>query len=93
MIHPLRNFKIKGVVWYQGEGNAGQADKYRQLFSTLIGEWRDVFGYEFPYFPRVPTGISPRFLCASGIVVGLGNTQKTQDVPLKCRELGGEADR
>ncbi len=50
MIHPLCNLKIKGVVWYQGEGNAGRADKYRQLFSTMIGEWRDVFGYEFPFY-------------------------------------------
>jgi sialate O-acetylesterase len=50
MIHPLRNFHVKGVVWYQGEGNAGQADKYRQLFSTMIGQWRSAFGYEFPFY-------------------------------------------
>ena len=50
MIHPLRNFRVKGVVWYQGEGNAGQAEKYRQLFSTMISQWRDVFGYEFPFY-------------------------------------------
>jgi len=50
MIHPLRNFRIKGVVWYQGEGNAGRADKYCRLFSTMIGQWREVFGYEFPFY-------------------------------------------
>jgi sialate O-acetylesterase len=50
MIHPLRKFKIKGVVWYQGEGNAGRADKYRQLFSTMIREWRQAFGYEFSFY-------------------------------------------
>ncbi len=50
MIHPLRHFKIKGVIWYQGEGNAGQADKYQQLFSTMIGEWRTAFGDEFPFY-------------------------------------------
>lgn len=49
MIHPLRNFRIQGVVWYQGESNASRADKYRELFSTLISEWRAVFGYEFPF--------------------------------------------
>lgn len=54
MIHPLRHVRIKGVVWYQGEGNAGRADKYRELFSTMIGQWRDVFGYEFPvYFVQI----------------------------------------
>jgi len=50
MIHPLRNFKIKGVVWYQGEGNSGRADKYHKLFSTMIGQWREAFGYEFPFY-------------------------------------------
>lgn len=50
MIHPLRRFTIKGAIWYQGEGNAGQADKYQQLFSTMIGQWRTAFGYEFPFY-------------------------------------------
>lgn len=50
MIHPLRQFTIKGVVWYQGEGNAGRADKYHKLFSTMITQWREVFGYEFPFY-------------------------------------------
>ena len=50
MIHPLRNFRIRGVVWYQGESNAGRADKYRKLFSTMIDQWRESFGYEFPFY-------------------------------------------
>jgi len=50
MIHPLRNFKIKGVIWYQGEGNAGQADKYRALFTTMIEEWREAFGQQFSFY-------------------------------------------
>ncbi len=50
MIHPLRKFSIRGAVWYQGEGNAGRADKYRQLFSTMIGHWRTAFGQEFPFY-------------------------------------------
>ncbi len=50
MIHPLRNFKIKGAIWYQGEGNSGRADRYRNLFSTMISEWRREFGYEFPFY-------------------------------------------
>lgn len=50
MIHPLRKFRIKGAVWYQGEGNSGRAQKYRELFSTMIGQWRKAFGYEFPFY-------------------------------------------
>lgn len=50
MIHPLRNMRIKGVIWYQGESNVGRANQYRQLFSTLIESWRSVFGYDFPFY-------------------------------------------
>lgn len=50
MIHPLRDFQIKGAIWYQGEGNAGSADKYTELFSTMIGQWREAFGHDFPFY-------------------------------------------
>jgi len=50
MIHPLRHFKIKGAVWYQGEGNAGRAHEYNKLFSTMITQWRTAFGYDFPFY-------------------------------------------
>jgi len=50
MIHPLRRFRIKGAIWYQGEANTGRADKYHKLFSTMISEWRRAFGHEFPFY-------------------------------------------
>lgn len=50
MIHPLQKFRIRGVVWYQGESNARRADKYSELFSTMISEWRSAFGYDFPFY-------------------------------------------
>lgn len=40
MIHPLLNYGIKGVIWYQGENNAGKATKYQSLFPTMITDWR-----------------------------------------------------
>lgn len=40
MISPLLNYRIKGVIWYQGESNAGEPLKYRKLFPTLIKDWR-----------------------------------------------------
>ncbi|MCI2285399.1 sialate O-acetylesterase [Colwellia sp. MSW7] len=36
MIHPLINFKIKGVIWYQGESNTSRADLYQAQFKNLI---------------------------------------------------------
>ena len=50
MIHPLTRYGIKGAIWYQGEGNAGEAFKYRSLFPNLILDWRKQWGYDFPFF-------------------------------------------
>jgi len=40
MIAPLLKYKIKGVIWYQGESNISRAIEYRKLFSALIKDWR-----------------------------------------------------
>ena len=41
MINPLVPYKIRGVIWYQGESNASRADQYQRLFPLLIEDWRD----------------------------------------------------
>lgn len=49
MIHPARNYTIRGVIWYQGEDDtkidsAGdRPDQYRKLFPALIRSWRSIF--------------------------------------------------
>jgi len=40
MIHPLLNYPVKGVTWYQGENNTGRAYQYRSLFPMMIEDWR-----------------------------------------------------
>ena len=40
MIAPLTRFPIRGALWYQGEGNTGQAKQYRTLLPALIRGWR-----------------------------------------------------
>jgi len=50
MIHPLRNYGIKGVIWYQGESNRLRPEKYHDLFATMISEWRSAFGQKFPFY-------------------------------------------
>jgi sialate O-acetylesterase len=40
MVAPLLPYAIKGVIWYQGESNAGRAYQYRTLFPTMIEAWR-----------------------------------------------------
>lgn len=49
MIVPVVQFPIKGVVWYQGESNAGRAGQYTQLLSALITGWRKAWGERFPF--------------------------------------------
>jgi sialate O-acetylesterase len=49
MIAPLHNFKIKGVLWYQGETNAGRSGDYTDLMKTLVSDWRTRWGSDFPF--------------------------------------------
>ncbi len=49
MIAPLVPYAIKGVIWYQGESNAGRAYQYRTLFPAMIKDWRGRWGYDFPF--------------------------------------------
>jgi sialate O-acetylesterase len=49
-ISPLIPFGIRGVIWYQGESNAGRAKQYRTLFPTMITDWRAHWGQgDFPF--------------------------------------------
>ena len=51
MVHPLLDYPIRGVIWYQGESNAhpGDAFEYRRLFVSLIRDWREGWGRELPF--------------------------------------------
>ena len=40
MVSPMLPYRIKGVIWYQGESNAGRAVEYRTLFPAVINTWR-----------------------------------------------------
>lgn len=40
MIAPMLNYRIKGVVWYQGESNTSRAFEHYDLFKLLIKDWR-----------------------------------------------------
>ena len=63
-------YGIKGAIWYQGESNRNEADKYARLFPEMIENWRSVWGIgEFPfYYLQIapcdygPTGLNSAFL-------------------------------
>jgi sialate O-acetylesterase len=50
VLHPLIPYGIKGVIWYQGEGNGMRGVEYRTLLPVLIGAWRKAWGQgDFPF--------------------------------------------
>jgi len=61
MINPLIPFAFKGVLWYQGESNAGRSYQYRKAFPLLINDWRLKWNYlDMPfYFVQLATFNNP----------------------------------
>jgi sialate O-acetylesterase len=57
MIAPLTPFRVRGVIWYQGESNRDHPEEYKTLFSTVIKNFRDVF--EQPDMPFYFVQIAP----------------------------------
>lgn len=62
-VAPLQPFAIRGVLWYQGEGNANRAmaPHYFDMLSALVGTWRrDWQQGDFPFIivqlPRFAKG-------------------------------------
>lgn len=53
MLSPVIPYAIKGVLWYQGESNAGSglASLYRKLLPAMVGDWRTRWGRgDFPFY-------------------------------------------
>lgn len=49
MITPLRRFTIKGALWYQGEADADNPERYAEKLRALISTWRSDWGYDIPF--------------------------------------------
>lgn len=50
MIAPLLPYRMKGVIWYQGESNTAKATEYETLFPEMIRDWRAHWKVgEFPF--------------------------------------------
>lgn len=51
MIHPLKNLKFTGVLWYQGESNVDSRNEYADLLTAMIGCWRQTFNdHQLPFY-------------------------------------------
>ena len=57
MINPFIPYTIKGVLWYQGESNASEPEKYKMLFPAMVKDWRtrwDIGDFPFYYVQIAP---------------------------------------
>lgn len=50
MIAPYTGYTIAGALWYQGENNVVSWDSYERLFSKMVAQWREKWGYNFPFY-------------------------------------------
>lgn len=69
MIHPLRNYGIRGIIWYQGESDTGpQGSKlYESHLIDLVNDWRTQWNNKNLPF----------------IIVQLANYQQRSKVPVE----------
>lgn len=50
MIAPIVQFRVKGILWYQGEANVENADGYDELLTNLIFSWYSKIGMNVPFY-------------------------------------------
>jgi sialate O-acetylesterase len=49
MIAPLQPYGLSGVLWYQGESNAGDGPRYQVLLASLMADWRAKSDSNLPF--------------------------------------------
>lgn len=51
MIHPIVGYGIRGAIWYQGESNRDEPERYVELFDKMVRDWRAIWEVgEFPFY-------------------------------------------
>lgn len=48
MVAPLRDYSLRGAVWYQGESDTGSPEDYRKKLDALMAQWRRQFTSDLP---------------------------------------------
>ena len=82
-IAPLLNYKIKGMLWYQGESNRMNADLYSKLMPAFVKDLRSKWDSgDFPFYyvqiaPYKYEGVDS----TSGVRIREIQTQNMTDIP------------
>ncbi len=45
---PMKDIQFRGVLWYQGESNCEQTERYDERFAAMTNNWRRLCGQELP---------------------------------------------
>ena len=102
-IAPMTNFPVRGVLWYQGESNAHNADLYEIAFHAWVDSWRRNWNNpEMPVLVAQLSGIDrpswPRFreiqrqlvneIPKTGLVVTFDKGDSLDVHPIQKQEVG-----
>jgi sialate O-acetylesterase len=88
LIRPVIPFAIRGVIWYQGESDAGRPEEYQRLIKTMIRSWRSDWGqgdFPFLYVHLGAIGPAPKEPNKSA---GWGPIREAQDKALELPNTG-----
>ncbi len=58
MVYPWTRYPVRGVIWYQGESNAGAHERYATLFQMMANDWRSYWRQDY-LDKRTLQGIPP----------------------------------
>jgi len=50
MIHGLEPYTLRGIIWFQADGNGGHPLEYSELFQGLIKQWRADWKEQLPFY-------------------------------------------
>ncbi len=93
MIAPMVGYGIKGAIWYQGESNRNEPDKYEQLLPGLAENWRkewDTGEFPFYYAQIAPYDYGERGLNSAFIREAMLNASDGPNMGMACLMDAGE---
>ncbi|WP_374163746.1 sialate O-acetylesterase [Arcticibacter sp. MXS-1] len=87
MVAPFAGYAIRGVLWYQGESNAGNPAEYKKLLPALIADWRSK--WQQPGLPFIYVQL-PNYMDAA-YVPGPSNWAEMREASLQTLATPGTA--
>ncbi len=85
MIHPLIPYTIKGALWYQGEANRLEPEKYKLHFPAMVNDWRT--RWQIGDFPFYFVQIAPFWYSNNDAFSTSENSAFIRETQLQCAEL------